>query len=140
MKQSHIAAGFVALLALTVCTGLAADPLTEEDIAAFKIEDLKSSDFDTRMRAFRVIKQEGWERKYRNECVAAIKTMLSSADIMQKRTGIQGENLVQTGDTEIYRLVLKNAESSSYKTGNQNFYFQQSLIEYLVRELKKAKG
>ncbi len=128
---------FLAMAMLS--TALVADPLTEEQIQAFDIKNLNSRSFDKRMTTFRIVKEQGLKDKYKKEAVAAIKRMLASRDIMQKRTGIQGENLLQYRDSEVNLLVVKNARAIEYKKGNQYFYFRQALIEYLVREMRQAQ-
>lgn len=133
------------LLALVfVCSfflpgALLADPLTPEDIAAFKIEDLQDSNFDTRMRAYRVIQDQNWIEKYKSDVRAAIKAQLRSSDIMMKRTGIQGQNLMRLEDPVIHELILHNVRENQYKMQPQNQYFQRALTEYLLWKLQAAE-
>lgn len=134
---------YIAIL-LTFCLGFAAivsaDPLEEKDIKAFNVNNLSSSSFDVRMKAFRIIQNQGWNRRYRRQALAAIKRMLASKNIMQRRTGIQGLNLMRYQDPELLGLISGIVTELDYAKGSQNFYFRQSLIPYLLRELKNAKG
>lgn len=116
-----------------------ADPLTAQEIAAFKIEHLRSSSFDVRMRAFRIIHLKGWKEKYQLETTKAIKAMLRHKNIFQNRTGIQGQNMLMYKDAEIDRLIMRLAKKFDYKKGNQHFYFRQTLVEYLVKKMVLAQ-
>ena len=128
------------LLGLIFTGYLGADPLTPEDIAAFKIEDLNDANFDTRMRAYRVIKDQNWIEKYSSEARAAIKAQLRSSDIMMKRTGIQGQNLMRLDDPVIHELILHNVRENQYKMEPQNQYFQRALTDYLLWKLQAAEA
>lgn len=116
-----------------------ADPLTDEQIASFSIENLMAESFDKRMETFRIIEQKKWQEKYKNEAIEAIKAQLSSSDVMFNRTGIQGQNELMYSDKEIDNLVIKLAENYSYRKGSQPFYFQQSLIEYMSKKMVMGK-
>lgn len=131
----------IAMLAgmLATRTNLQADPLTQEQIKAFKIEDLKSENFDARMTAFRVIKEQAMVEKYHVQIIAAIKSQLRSPEISQKRTGIQGQNLMRLEDDTIHDLILENIEENKYKMQPQHIYFQRALTDYILWRLEKAK-
>lgn len=117
-----------------------ADPLSQEDIAAFDIKKLSSPKFDDRMKVFRIMKHQSWGEKYKKEAITAIKNMLASTDIMQNRTGIQGLELFMYNDAEIEQHVARLAKKYDYKSGNQYFYFRQSLVSYLVKRLALTKA
>ncbi|MCK5726520.1 MAG: hypothetical protein KAH22_06830 [Thiotrichaceae bacterium] len=114
-----------------------ADPLTEEQIESFSISNLNDKSFDKRMETFRIIEQKKWQEKYKKEAIEAITAQLSSHDVMLNRTGIQGQNLLMYSNEKIDVLIIKLAKDYDYKKGNQSFYFQQSLIEYLAKKIGK---
>jgi len=118
---------------------LNADPLTDEQIASFSINNLTAESFDKRMETFRIIEQKKWQERYKKEAIKAIKKQLSSSDVMLNRTGIQGQNGLMYSNEEIDTLIIKLANDYNYRKGSQPFYFQQSLIEYMSKKMLMGK-
>ncbi|MCB1176298.1 MAG: hypothetical protein KDK36_01855, partial [Leptospiraceae bacterium] len=102
----------ILILIVTATFSIKADPLTDDQIKSFNIENLNSKSFDTRMNTFRIIEVMDWKDKYRDEIEKAILKMLKSTDIMQKRTGIQGENLLHMDNPDIYEAIVRNVQTS----------------------------